>query len=72
MVEQNYEISQPMRAKHRQPSTNESGEDWPEELEEVLGPVQVSPELDGAEMVWDLLPLLSHLPLHNVSGDMAL
>ena len=45
---------------------------WPEQLEEVLAAVQISPELDGAEMVRDLLPLLRHLSLHNVSGDVAL
>jgi len=61
-----------MRAKHRWPSTNESGEDWPEELEEVLGPVQVSPELDGTEMVGDLLTLLGHLALHHIGRHVAL
>ena len=43
-----------------------SQHDGPEQLEEVLGPVKVSPELDGTEVVGDLLPLLSHLPLHNI------
>ena len=44
----------------------------PEQLEEVLAPVKVRPELDSAEMVRDLLPLLCHLTLHYIGWDVAL